>query len=141
MKWTNIVLLCGAVWLCGISSPRAITLWDKGIEQDDGVCGGGTLQVEHLVEKCEYALKIGVRRESLPMVLTALGDGYAALGRNADALLVYRKAIQVMPTYLYPYYQIAAVYETMKSYTQAVDAYGEIIKLGPNHVDYVYALR
>ncbi len=42
---------------------------------------------------------------------------------------------------MYPYYQIAKLYEAMTSYVQAIDAYGEIIKLAPDDVVTAYANR
>lgn len=65
-------------------------------------------------------------------VLTNLGMAYADSGRQEDAIMTYKKAIQMNDKLFQPWYNLGNSCQSMGNQDEAVDAYKQAIALNPS---------
>ncbi len=76
-----------------------------------------------------------------PQVFLKLGNCYAELGMDEEAIVAYRRATEVNPAFLDGYLNFGLVsYSRLQRYDEAVEAYRCAIRLDPDNVDAYFNL-
>ena len=68
-------------------------------------------------------------------IFVSLGNIYQTLGDNENALMVYKKAMELCPEYKYNLVNLANVELAQKHYTEAEDYYNRFLTLYPDNDD------
>ncbi|CAM6117114.1 unnamed protein product [Calypogeia fissa] len=71
--------------------------------------------------------------QDLAQVYNALGYSYFSDGRIELAVTNYQKAVQLQPTYVTAWNNLADAYETQKNYGKALEAYEEAFRFDPSN--------
>ena len=90
-------------------------------------------QWHEAIHMYERALAINPRSAD---VRTDMGTAYRNMGRPDRALAEYRRALELEPGHVNARYNIGVVYAyDVKDYKQAINVWGQLLRLAPNHPD------
>jgi len=96
------------------------------------------LEAENVLNK---AIKID--QDNVAAILL-LGELSQNLGKQAEAVSLYKQAIEKNPAKIEPYLRLSAIYEEQKKYDAAIKMYEEVLKLdsknifASNNLAYIY---
>ena len=133
---------------------RSIGLQGDPIDQleaqlDEGLNRASEVTVDHLVnlynqgrlkEALELGVVLGEQSSDNPEVPNILGAIYAGLGKYEDAIINYKKAIDIKPDYAEIHYNLGNAFFNLDNYEDAIISYNNAIAHKTNYTSANYNL-